>query len=134
VETSTRLFRLAELNALVASGGLLNGSKIILIANDIGTLTTATLLAAITEPTFTGYAPVTAAWGAAFVGVDAAYQITSPSIDWVATATSEDIVYGWAVVNTAVTELYYGKLLDTPVPMQAIGQGLLVQPIIRWAA
>lgn len=54
------------------------------------------------------------------------------------TATAADdlpvTVQGWAILNGAGTAVLDAALLDNPVPIDQIGDGIVISPFIRWGA
>lgn len=127
--------RLAALDRLAAVGGPLAATELRLGVNNIS-VGPGTVLADLQEATFAGYAPVAAiAFGSAYIDPNGVVRIDAPSETFEMTATTTlEVVYYWYLVNTAGTALVAIALLDNPVPLTEVSQGLSVLPSVPASA
>lgn len=100
--------------------GPLNGSKAILFTNDI-TLTRATQISDLVQPTYTGYATQAVTWSTP--GRDALGNIssTSQTMLWQeATTASSVLIYGIAFTDSPGTNLLAAEKFATPIPLNTL--------------
>lgn len=72
------------------------------------------------------------AWSLLWEIVPGVLATALPSKVFIATALAAPIIiYGWALMDAAGTSLLAVHHLDTPVPIETIGDGLIVQVILR---
>lgn len=99
--------------------------KIKLFKNNV-TFSNSTQLADLTEADFTGYAPITASWGAVFLDpslAGASFQ-TNVQFDAASPFTVGNTVYGFYITDTAGTLLVAGNNFPAGVSMAALGDSL----------
>lgn len=122
------------LEELIDTGNALDAVKLILFANNI-TPNKNTVLADLTQPTFTGYAvfgPVV--WGSVMRDVDGTAIVVGGSHPFVCSGgTPTDIIYGWALTNSGGTVLIKAAVLATPVPITGPETGIVVVPWFRYS-
>jgi len=122
--------RLATVAALIDTGALLDGTKVILFQNNI-TVSAYTLLADLTLATFSGYA-ISAAivWGDPYINASQQAESAGGSIQFTQTAdTVTNIIYGYAVITDASPDvLQFAENFATPVAMAGIGSACIVIP------
>lgn len=126
---ATRALKLAMLNRLATAGGPLNAGVLQLVAAPF-TPGPGLVPGDLTPATFTGYAEQAAlVMGGAYVAADGTYRMGPPSVQFEATdGVTPNVIYGWAVLNTAKTGVEYAGLLDNPVSIQAAGDGIVIDP------
>lgn len=131
--TSTILTRLAALTALKGVGQALNAASLILYSNGVA-ITPATVMADLTECTFTGYAADAGqAFGTSYLDPAGVPSIAAPSVQFESTdGVVVETIYGWALTNVGKTALYYAEALPVPVPITAGSQGVIIQPTVRY--
>lgn len=117
------------------TGGAGMGAKMILFANDAA-LTKNTILADLTEPTFTGYAISTAVtWSVPFNDPLNRTVVAGSSKNFICTGgTPDDTIYGYAIVDSTAMDLLFAERFDAPVPIAAVGDGLTVEPVLPYGA
>ena len=132
---STNAARLAALAALAASGEPLHLPTLILFNNPIA-LNPTLVIGSLTECTFSGYAASAGlVFGTPYLDVNGTARTAAPSVEFISTdGMVIETIYGWALVNAGKTALYYAELLDTPVPITAGSQGVVVLPSIPYGA
>lgn len=121
----------AVLDAMVDTDGAFDASTLKLYAVNV-TLNPTTPLAALTAPTFTGYAPVAAiAFAAAINGPNGSAVVLAPSHLFACTGgTPSDTIYGWFLTDAGGTVLRLAVPLATPVQIALPGDGVDIQPEI----
>lgn len=126
-------FQIAALTALAGTGGPLHGTQLILFQNNL-TLTKTTTLADLTAATFVGYAAVAGiTFGTPYIDQFGVVRIDAPSVDFIMTSNSTpNTIYGWALLDTAGTDLEVAAMLASPIPLTIAGQGLNVQPTFAY--
>lgn len=122
---------LDALTAMKAVGGDLNGAKVGLYTN-VHQPSKGTLLADLTQATYTGYALVAiATWGAPFldpignptmVGNHIQFQPTDGAVP--------NTITGWFIVDSAGTDLLIACALPTPVVLADASHALIVEPTV----
>lgn len=122
---------LASLTALVGAGGPYHLCTLVLNAANV-IVTPLTPLAALTPPTFTGYAPVAAiAFAGPYNTPNGGGGITAPSVLFECTGgTPSDTIYGWGLADSGLTTLKFYCPLNTPVQIANSGDAVLIQPEI----
>lgn len=132
---STYVLRIAALTLMAATPGPLYHPTLILFQNNL-TPDANTPFSALTVATFSGYANVAAlAFGTPYIDINGVVRIDAPSQDFIATdGVTPNTIYGWALVDAGLTEVYYTQLLDPPVPLTVASQGVSILPSIPWGA
>lgn len=85
------------------------------------------VLADFTAADFTGYAALTAqTWGAAYLDQTNKVQLTSPVLQWVATATGDpNVILGFYVWQEGTPDvLMAAGAFDTPITITTLGDGV----------
>lgn len=115
------------LNALVATGEPLDAVTIRLFSNDFQPDDTS-VLADFTQCTFDGYAESGAiVWEPAYSDVNGLAHVRGDLKVFNCTGgTTPETVYGWYAVTT--TTLKASQRFETPIPINAAGQAVLVLP------
>lgn len=108
------------------SGGLYNGT-LILFTNQIAP-TPYTIVANLTEATYSGYARQTAiTWGSPILQPDGTYTQLSQLTTWLAAAMSNFVannIWGWALIDTSASpNLLMIEVFAQPVPIASPGDG-----------
>lgn len=121
----------AILDAMTGEDGAFDTSTLRLYNVNV-TLTPTTPLAALTPPTFTGYAPAAAiVFAPAINGPSGSAVTLAPSHLFACTGgTPSDTIYGWLLTNAGNTELRLAVPLVTPVQIAVPGDGVDIQPEI----
>jgi hypothetical protein len=95
--------------------GVLNGAKIMLFVNNLSP-NKQTLLAALTEASYTGYARQTATWSTPARNENNFMSTRSLLMSWQPTdGVTPNTIYGYAILNPAGTVLLAVELLPVPV-------------------
>lgn len=125
----------AVMNRAVAVGGPWAALTLHLYVNNVAP-NEDTVVADLTQATFAGYAAVAAlAFGTCYIDADGNFKLSAPSEQFTATGIGVlETVYGYYLTDAAGTVLHGANLLDTPVPITQIGDGLIVQPDITYGA
>jgi hypothetical protein len=116
---TTYAFQLAALAQLIATAGPLHTAKVILFTN-VGLVPNRnTKLTDLTQPTFTGYLPVSVAtWGTPYIAQDNNVHVQGGEVQFQPTdATTPTTVTGWALTDTGATQLLGCQLFLTPVSL-----------------
>lgn len=115
---TTQSFQADMLDEISGAMAELGTSKAILFTNPI-TPSGTTVLADLTEATFTGYAAVaTGTWKPSGIDPDGNLSVQAPTLQFMATDTDvQETVYGAAITNTGKTELFAVEVFDQPIPM-----------------
>lgn len=125
---------IAALTELIDTGNALDAVKIMLWKNNV-VPTINTVLADLVVADFAGYAnfgPVV--WGTVYLDTDKSAMVTGGSHEFVASGpTPENVIYGWAIVNTGVTLLLKAARFDNPVAIFGTGAACVVVPWYRYA-
>jgi hypothetical protein len=127
---------MAALAGLVADGAILETPTLILLTGEVP-VPLVGQPPVWTEATFTGYAPVAnLTFGPPIVRTGGVVEMVGDDQNFVLgpTATEGQTITGWAIVNAAKTVLYSAGVLPQAVPLVSPGDGLNVQPVIRWGA
>lgn len=99
-----------------AVAGILNGAKLVLYTNNLSPTKT-TPVSALTQPTYTGYAPAATTWGAG--ARDAQGNIVTLSnaftIQMGASADPSTTIMGWALTDTAGLNILMIETLANPL-------------------
>lgn len=121
--------QLAMLAQMIATPGALYARTLILFQNNIS-ITNTTLLAALTEATFTGYAAVAAqVFAAPYIDQAGLVRTNAPSVPFVMTDTvTPNTIYGWALTDSGKTILVLSGKFPSPIVLSQANQGLDVQP------
>ena len=97
--------------------GILNAAKVILFTNSVS-ITKTTPLSALTQPTYTGYAPVAVTWGAAardqFGDIVTLSQLV---LIQMANALTPTTIIGYGLTDSAGANLLLAEVLATPLPL-----------------
>lgn len=131
VKVITKARKLAMLNALKATGGVLETPTVILLRDlpPADALTDAVVVGDLVESAFGGYAAKTAvAFGAAHVGLDGTYKMVAPSANFIFNGTDPEVVKGYAVVNAAKDAVYSVTRFEEPINLTIADQGFEVIP------
>lgn len=98
--------------------GVLNGTKMILFENDL-TPDETTLLADLTRPTDANLTAAQAlTWSAAHRGAGGILETETGLMSWIpVNGVNPTVIYGYAIVNTAVTVLLAAERLPAPAVM-----------------
>lgn len=125
----TRPQRLASLTQLIASGGPLNGTKVMLFKNN-ATITKTILLADLTPADYTGYAAqTTGTFGAPYVGTDGLEKVAAPGLQFQPDdGVTPNTIYGYGITNTAGTALIAAKKFDAPIVLTDENNAVVFQP------
>jgi hypothetical protein len=98
--------------------GILNAAKIVLFVNSI-TLTKNTPLSALTQPTYTGYAPVSITWGSAVR--DSAGDIVTLSqavpVQMGSSSDPETKIKGYGLSDSAGANLLFAEVLPSELDL-----------------
>jgi hypothetical protein len=126
---TTLFFQLLALARLIAVGGPLAGTQLILFSNNLS-ITKDTQVSDLVPCIFTGYAPVAAlVFGTPYIDLGGNVRADVPSNTFVATSgTPVDTIAGWAILDTAGTGLVEAALLPVPVQITRAGDGYTVLP------
>jgi hypothetical protein len=118
---------LAVLGILTGVAGRYENATVHLFQNDF-TPTPDTVIADLTEATFSGYAAVVdPGWGAAFLNDDGNAQRLLNNAQFTQTAaTITNTVYGYYVTDAAGTGLWWAERFATPVLMDAASRAIAV--------
>lgn len=129
-----RATKIAALNGLGATGAVGEAVAVILFSNVV-TLTDSTVPADLDEVVIAGMEEQTAIDpGPAYDLGDGTIVLPYATSPFVATSlTGLPIqIEGWAILNTAKTAVLAAKNLDTPVPIDQVGDGLTIDARITW--
>lgn len=121
--------RLTAVAPGVADAGRFNGAKIALFTDDI-VPSRATVLADLTQPTYTGYA-ISAAivFGLAFTNDNGAAEVLGDGKQFPCTADgASQTVHGYMCLNAAGTGVLWAERFDTPQTIATAGQNIFVLP------
>lgn len=126
--------RKQALLALKAADGILEEPTLILFTNSPSEENPAYAVGSLTEPTFTGYAAVTAlAFGTPYKDDDGKWRMNAPSHDFIRTGgVVDDTIRGWAIVKADKTKLYALHVFPESVLLDAVGEGLTVIPSVTY--
>jgi len=112
-------------------------SKMILFTNNIS-VSEDTALADLTQPLSAGLATAktVAAWSTPYEDPAGRFVVTGGSLTWIATGitTPAETIYGWAILDMAGMVVQMTALLDKPVPITEVGDGLTVTPTVPYGA
>lgn len=130
---TTLAMQLLALAQLIATGGPLKGTQLILFSNNL-TLGPNTQVSDLTPCTFTGYTPVAAiAFGTPYIDLNQNARVDAPSNTFVATSgTPTDTIAGWALLDTAGTALIEAAMLPVPVQITQASDGVTIQPTYKY--
>lgn len=120
----------AVLEALVDTGGLLDGVKMGLIANDI-IPTRETLWEDIEQPTFAGYALSSAiTWSAPVLGADGFWRVIGSTKTFLSTDPFTDpaTIYGFFIVSGAGSILIAAERYESPRYISEADQAIVEVP------
>jgi hypothetical protein len=122
---------LAELTVLTAVGGTFHLPTLRLNTSNV-VVTPQTPVGSLTEPTFTGYAPVVGVtWGTPENQTNGGGAVFAPSETMVCSGgTPADTIRGWFLTDSGGTTLLLYVPLAQPVQIAAVGDGVTVQPVI----
>lgn len=129
-------FRLAALDAMADTGGVLDALTLRLASNNIA-VTKTLALADLVECTFTGYAAVAGiTWGSSFIDpVDGKEKLVAPSELFERTGGAIDetgfIAY---LTNVGETTLVWAWELPVPIPFTGPSIGTSIEPFYPWGA
>jgi hypothetical protein len=133
VPAVTRDTALAALAALVDTGALFDGAKVMLFKNNVSVGPEA-VLSDLEVADFTGYGISSAVtYGVPYIGQDGTAEVTAGSKQFTQTDdTTTCAVYGWALVGdpAGTPFLIAGANFDEPLSMAAAGMGVVVTPTI----
>jgi hypothetical protein len=123
---------IAQLTALKAMSGYYNATTLHLTNANI-TVTPTTPLAALTEPTFTGYAAVASqVFGTPGNGPNGSAEMFAPSVTFTCSGgTPSDTIYGWFLTDSGGTTLLLYCPLVSPVQIVNPGDQVVVQPAVQ---
>ncbi len=110
--------------------GVLNGAVLKLYQNDL-VPTKGTVIADLTEATFTGYASITlTTWNGPYINASGNCVVLAgqKQFDTASPYTVGNNVYGYWVESSTGDLLLIGRFADAPIPMAAAGNALLANP------
>lgn len=134
-----KAFAKSLLNASILAGptaGPLSGLFVGLFTSTVP-ITPSTLLADLTEASYTGYVRQALAWGTPVNGPDGAADVPATSLEWVMTADAVTpfFVHGYFLVHLiAGTVFLAGETFAQPVGFTLSGDGFTMVPNYRQTA
>lgn len=134
IARTVRQARLDQLDALTAADALLEAPKLVLLTGTIPPGETPAV-GDLTIATFHGYADASPTPGDAYIDV-ASGLLIKPFADHTFTATSggtiDDVITGWALLNTGKTLVGAIYAYETPIPITEAGDGITVEPALTF--
>lgn len=121
----TQVYEQAAANDLLA--GSLMAAKLGVFTNSI-VPTNLTLLADLTVPTLAGMVPLAAVFTGVYINSagNVAFAITSHLFQPTAAVVAPFNVFGWFLEDTGGSFLLMAELLDTPVLISSLADGVLI--------
>jgi hypothetical protein len=118
---TTEAFDVAAVTDYTQAGagvaGKLNGAKLILGTNDL-TPGKKSVVADITQPTYTGYAPVVVTWGVAMRDANGdIVTLSAPVLVQMGDSVLPTTIKCWGLTDGAGTGLLLCEELATPIPL-----------------
>lgn len=131
--TLARASRVAALEGVVGTGGPADAGVLKLFINN-PSITEDSVVADFTEPTFTGYAEISAlAFGAVYQGPSGQLLATAPGGLFQRTGGAiSEVANGYFIVDTAETGFVYAAYFDTPVSFAEVGDGVFLDATIGY--
>lgn len=121
----------AMLAAFKAASGLLDGATLHLYQNDLSPVAT-TVIADITEATFSGYASEAITWGDPSISEDGHIEMIGVAGEFRPTATTvTNDIYGAYIMTDTPTLFAAGRLDDPPEFMGATSNVMLLTVRVR---
>jgi hypothetical protein len=128
---SNYLLNLLTGNAVSASSvatGPLDACKMILFTNAISP-TPATLLADLTQPTYTGYTPQAVVWSTVFTLPNGNYCVQGTGLEWqMGDGALPTTVIGMALTDSAGSHLLLTEVFNTPRQLVLATDAIIVLP------